>query len=81
MQGVIDQIVARRIQLGISKEAVAVHAGVHSNTVIQFEKGNRAIGVDSLARIATALSCRIVLEPIGAHGVAPGNVAAFMEGT
>jgi transcriptional regulator with XRE-family HTH domain len=83
MQSIIDQVIARRKDIGVTKEAVAVYSGLHFNTIIQFEKGNRSIGADSLARIATALSCRIVLEPfvvVDGVGSVPRSVAPFMEG-
>jgi len=44
-----------RRELGISQEELAARADLHRNFVGSIERGERNIGLDSLARLAAAL--------------------------
>ncbi|HVE47476.1 MAG TPA: helix-turn-helix transcriptional regulator [Acidimicrobiales bacterium] len=57
----------RRLELGLSQEALAEAAGLHRNYVGSVERGERNIALVNILRIA------------GALGVDPGELVAGLE--
>ncbi len=54
-----DAIRRRRRKAGFSQEVLAEKADLNSKYLSEVERGNKTISVDSLARIAAALHCRL----------------------
>jgi transcriptional regulator with XRE-family HTH domain len=44
-----------RREIGVSQEGLAERAGLHRNYVGSIERGERAVGLDAMASIASAL--------------------------
>lgn len=51
---------SRRQQLGLSQEALAAAASLHRTYVGSIERGERNVSIDSMERIAKALSLDLV---------------------
>lgn len=51
----IERLVARRKELGLTQQAVADRVGMHQQNVSRFETGERRLDVVELVDVATAL--------------------------
>lgn len=51
---------ALRQELGISQEELADRAGLHRNYIGSIERGERDIGLDSVAKVAAAFGLSLV---------------------
>ena len=56
-----EKLKERRIELGLSQKKLAEILGMHSNNIIEIEKGRRGLTVDSLVRYCKALKLRVEL--------------------
>jgi predicted DNA-binding mobile mystery protein A len=53
-----------RTQLGMSQSALASRAGVPQATISRVEKGQRNVGLSTLQKILSAMSCDLVIVPM-----------------
>lgn len=53
-----------RLQLGMSQKALAKRAGVPQSTVSRIEQGMRDVGLSTLNKILSAISCDLVIVPL-----------------
>jgi transcriptional regulator with XRE-family HTH domain len=60
------QIGARVVELrkaaGLTQVALAMASGVHVNTIMRVEAGGGNVTLGTLAKLACALDCRLVVE-------------------
>jgi transcriptional regulator with XRE-family HTH domain len=50
-----DRIRARRLKLGLSQEALALHSGINRTYIGSLEAGDRNPSLENIARLAVAL--------------------------
>ena len=74
MRDDLQRAIGRRVRelrtaAGLSQERLAEHAGLHRNYIGSIERGERDVGVGSLARIAAALRTSLAdfFAPFGRH--------------
>ncbi|MGC1878534.1 MAG: helix-turn-helix domain-containing protein [Rhabdochlamydiaceae bacterium] len=53
-----------RLQLGMSQRALAKRARVPQSTVSRIEQGQRDVGISTLNKILSAISCDLVIVPL-----------------
>ncbi len=53
-----------RLQLGMSQRALAKRAGVPQSTVSRIEQSQRDLGLSTLNKILSAISCDLVMVPL-----------------
>lgn len=58
----------RRIQAGLSQEALAEQCGLHRNYIGSVERGERNISIDNMEAIATSLNTSIAALVIEDQG-------------
>lgn len=56
-----EKLKERRIELGLSQKKLAEILEMHSNNIIEIEKGRRGLTVDSLVRYCEALKLKVEL--------------------
>lgn len=56
-----EKLKERRVELGLSQKKLAEILEMHSNNIIEIEKGRRGLTVDSLVRYCEALKLRVEL--------------------
>ena len=56
-----EKLKERRVELGLSQKKLADILGMHSNNIIEIEKGRRGLTLDSLVRYCKALKLRVEL--------------------
>lgn len=59
-----EKLKERRIELGLSQKKLAEILEMHSNNIIEMEKGRRGLTVDSLVRYCEALQMEVELRKI-----------------
>jgi ribosome-binding protein aMBF1 (putative translation factor) len=59
---IAEQVVARRQELGLSQQELAVLVGTTQSAIARLESGGRPPRIDTLLRIATALDCELNVE-------------------
>lgn len=57
-----EKLKERRIELGLSQKKLAEILEMHSNNIIEIEKGRRGLTVDSLVRYCEALQMEVELK-------------------
>ena len=57
-----EKLKERRVELGLSQKKLADILGMHSNNIIEIEKGRRGLTVDSLVRYSEALQMEVELK-------------------
>ena len=57
-----EKLKERRVELGLSQKKLADILGMHSNNIIEIEKGRRGLTVDSLVRYCEALQMEVELK-------------------
>lgn len=57
-----EKLKERRIELGLSQKKLAEILEMHSNNIIEIEKGRRGLTVDSLVRYCKALQMEVELK-------------------
>lgn len=57
-----EKLKERRVELGLSQKKLADILGMHSNNIIEIEKGRRGLTVDSLVRYCKALQMEVELK-------------------
>lgn len=62
---IADDVVARRVQQGLSQRELAELTGTTQSAIARLERGGRPPRIDTLLRIAEALECdlRVELSP------------------
>lgn len=60
-----EQLKARRVALGMSQKRLSEELGIHSNNVIEYEKGRRGMSLETLTKYCKALKLRIELVALG----------------
>lgn len=58
-EGVVAQVVARRVELGLSQRELADLCGTTQSAIARFESATRPPKLDTLAGIADALDCTL----------------------
>lgn len=56
-----EKLKERRVELGLSQKKLAEILEMHSNNIIEIEKGRRGLTVDSLVRYCEALKLKVEL--------------------
>lgn len=56
-----EQLKARRVALGMSQKKLAEALKIHSNNVIEYEKGRRGMSLETLTKYCKALKLRVEL--------------------
>ena len=59
-----EKLKERRIELGLSQKKLAEMLEMHSNNIIEIEKGRRGLTVDSLVRYCEALQMEVELKKL-----------------
>ena len=59
-----EKLKERRVELGLSQKKLADILGMHSNNIIEIEKGRRGLTVDSLVRYCEALQMEVELKKL-----------------
>ncbi len=59
-----EKLKERRVELGLSQKKLAEMLEMHSNNIIEIEKGRRGLTVDSLVRYCEALQMEVELKRI-----------------
>lgn len=68
---IADALAARREELGLSQQDLAVRCGTTQSAIARLEGGGRPPRIDTLLKIADALDCDLVVElrpKEGRHG-------------
>ena len=59
---IADRVAARRAELGLSQQQLAELVGTTQSAIARLERGGRPPRIDTLLKIAAALSCDLVVE-------------------
>lgn len=59
---IAERVAERRAAWGISQRELAELCGTTQSAIARIERGKRPPRIDTLARIATALDCELVIE-------------------
>jgi transcriptional regulator with XRE-family HTH domain len=59
---IAERVAERRRAWGISQKGLAELCGTTQSAIARLERGKRPPRIDTLARIATALDCELVIE-------------------
>lgn len=59
-----EKLKERRVELGLSQKKLAEILKMHSNNIIEIEKGRRGLTVDSLVRYCEALQMEVELKKL-----------------
>ena len=59
-----EKLKERRVELGLSQKKLAEVLKMHSNNIIEIEKGRRGLTVDSLVRYCEALQMEVELKKL-----------------
>lgn len=60
-----EQLKARRLALGLSQKKLAELMNVHSNNIIEYEKGRRGMSLDTLVKYCKVLKLEVELRAVG----------------
>jgi DNA-binding XRE family transcriptional regulator len=60
---IIQSIVARRIELGLSQRDLARTIGIKQPAICRIERGDKNVTIDTLFRVAKALNLDIEIKP------------------
>lgn len=61
---VIDSLIAARYSKGMSQKEVAVAAGLTQSVIARLESKKAVPQLDTLAKVAAALGCKLVVMPL-----------------
>lgn len=56
------QLIAWRVEHGLSQTELALRAGISQSAIARLERGGRPPRIDTLLRIAEALDCELVVD-------------------
>ena len=59
-----EKLKERRVELGLSQKKLAEILEMHSNNIIEIEKGRRGLTLDSLVRYCEALQMEVELKKL-----------------
>lgn len=59
-----EKLKERRVELGLSQKQLAEMLEMHSNNIIEIEKGRRGLTINSLVRYCKALKLEVELKKV-----------------
>ncbi len=64
---IVENVVAKRIELGLSQKDLAARAKTHQSRISKIESGEHDIRLSTLVSVAEALDCEVCIQfvPIG----------------